>query len=79
MSTYCTSACTVREVEGGGRSLSLLCRAGRLKEAVEILDQMENQWIQAYSEQYVCLLQACGRTKSLEYGKRVHAHISKRK
>ncbi|KAH8961247.1 hypothetical protein BDL97_05G040900 [Sphagnum fallax] len=79
VSTYCTSACTVREVEGGGRSLSLLCRAGRLKEAVEILDQMENQWIQAHSEQYVCLLQACGRTKSLEYGKRVHAHISKRK
>ncbi|CAM6042465.1 unnamed protein product, partial [Sphagnum compactum] len=59
--------------------LFLLCRSGRLKEAVEILDQMENQWIQAYSEQYVCLLQACGRTKSLEYGKRVHAHISKRK
>ncbi|CAM6026226.1 unnamed protein product [Sphagnum balticum] len=42
-------------------------------------NQPENQWIQAYSEQYVCLLQACGRTKSLEYGKRVHAHISKRK
>ncbi|CAK9226631.1 unnamed protein product [Sphagnum troendelagicum] len=30
-------------------------------------------------KRYVCLLQACGRTKSLEYGKRVHAHISKRK
>ncbi|CAK9273030.1 unnamed protein product [Sphagnum jensenii] len=43
------------------------------------LQKVYNKYYFAYSEQYVCLLQACGRTKSLEYGKRVHAHISKRK
>ncbi|XP_057825107.2 pentatricopeptide repeat-containing protein At3g12770 isoform X1 [Cryptomeria japonica] len=50
-----------------------LCRNGRLKEALKILQEMEN--IPADPATYASLLQACGDMKALEEGKKVHTHI----
>eukprot|EP00249_Psilotum_nudum_P023049 c28733_g3_i2 orf=144-2033(+) len=59
------------------KDVQTLCKEGRLKEALHILDHMDQQGIQAHSDSYFCLLQGCIDTKSLAEGKHVHAHIIK--
>eukprot|EP01018_Ginkgo_biloba_P023510 Gb_17379 [translate_table: standard] len=52
-----------------------LCRKGRLKEALGILDIMDQQGISADSEIYASLLDTCASRKALPEGKQVHAHM----
>ncbi|XP_057824445.2 pentatricopeptide repeat-containing protein At1g15510, chloroplastic-like isoform X2 [Cryptomeria japonica] len=53
-----------------------LCREGKLKEALRALDDTQFRGgIPVDANMYEILLQACARTKALEQGKQVHAHM----
>eukprot|EP01018_Ginkgo_biloba_P003196 Gb_11220 [translate_table: standard] len=56
-------------------NVTTLCKQGRLKEALQIL-QFSDQWID--SATYVCLLQLCIKKKTLSDGKLIHAHMNER-
>eukprot|EP01018_Ginkgo_biloba_P032703 Gb_11926 [translate_table: standard] len=58
-----------------GNNIISLCREGRLKEALGVLDVMEKRGIAVNSNTFVSLLQACTEMKTLTEGKQVHAHI----
>lgn len=53
-------------------SMSKLCKAGRLKEAMRLLSR---EGYQVDYSTYAALLQSCTKVKSLADGKRVHDHI----
>eukprot|EP01018_Ginkgo_biloba_P010468 Gb_28787 [translate_table: standard] len=55
--------------------IGILCREGRLKEAVDNLHLMDRRGIQPDSYTYASLLQECINRKALSEGKRVHAHM----
>eukprot|EP01018_Ginkgo_biloba_P036669 Gb_31699 [translate_table: standard] len=59
-------------------NVNTLCREGRLKEALDALELMDQQGSQISSDTYVSLLQACTDKNSLAEGKRVHAHMDRR-
>eukprot|EP01018_Ginkgo_biloba_P034725 Gb_12551 [translate_table: standard] len=71
---YRKTTTSVVKIEGNGISSSvpILCKQGRLKEALHILYEMDHS---AISSTYVCLLQSCLKKKTLPEGKLVHAHI----
>lgn len=54
-----------------------LCKDGRLKEAIQILESMTRRGGRVYSNVFRSLLQECARLKALEEGRRVHAQITK--
>eukprot|EP01018_Ginkgo_biloba_P039032 Gb_40503 [translate_table: standard] len=54
----------------------ILCKEGRLKEAVDILHQMDQRGIMVDSDTYASLLEACGNIKALAEGKQVHSNMS---
>eukprot|EP01018_Ginkgo_biloba_P036812 Gb_09741 [translate_table: standard] len=54
-----------------------LCQGGRLKDAVDNLDAMDQLCIQVNSQTYASLLQACIDMKSVEEGRRVQTHMIK--
>eukprot|EP01018_Ginkgo_biloba_P007728 Gb_21234 [translate_table: standard] len=56
-------------------SMRILCKQGKLKEALQILHGMAQP---ADSSTYVCLLQACIKKKALSEGKLVHLHMNER-
>ncbi|KAJ7532964.1 hypothetical protein O6H91_13G027100 [Diphasiastrum complanatum] len=58
-----------------GDNVSKLCREGRLKDALHIVELMVKRNIQAPINAYVGLLKGCTRSKALAEGKRVHALI----
>ncbi|XP_058069173.1 pentatricopeptide repeat-containing protein At2g15690, mitochondrial-like [Magnolia sinica] len=58
-----------------GLDLNGLCRKGKVKEALEIMDEMERRGLPIDESSLVSLLQACKNSKLLEAGKRVHNHI----
>eukprot|EP01018_Ginkgo_biloba_P002101 Gb_06088 [translate_table: standard] len=71
---------TVVKIEVNGKITALqdvktLCQQGRLKEALDILNAMNQP---ADSLTYVCLLQACTNKKAFTDGKFVHTHIIER-
>ena len=45
------------DVRGANRELNRLCKKGELKEAVEVLDFMEQRGVRGYQETYASLLQ----------------------
>eukprot|EP01018_Ginkgo_biloba_P026114 Gb_35645 [translate_table: standard] len=55
--------------------IKTLCREGKLKEAMRILNIMVQRGIQVDSEIYGSLLQLCADLKALIEGKQVHAYI----
>ncbi|KAH9310397.1 hypothetical protein KI387_025432 [Taxus chinensis] len=55
-------------------NLTALCRAGRLKEAVQILLTTNKPPVDSYT--YVQLLQTCISKKALSQGEKIHSHIS---
>eukprot|EP01018_Ginkgo_biloba_P009907 Gb_21316 [translate_table: standard] len=55
--------------------LTNLCKQGRLKEALNILQTMDQRGVRADSNIYVSLLTACINKKALAEGKLVHTHI----
>eukprot|EP01018_Ginkgo_biloba_P002634 Gb_30098 [translate_table: standard] len=55
--------------------LRVLCKQGRLKEALHILHAIDEP---VDYPTYVCLLQVCVHKKALSDGKLVHAHMSER-
>eukprot|EP01018_Ginkgo_biloba_P023999 Gb_36140 [translate_table: standard] len=80
-----TSALQAEKLHGNGSSSSsvlytdgnvrILCKQGRLKEALKILHLIDNSDICADSSTYASLLQGCVNNNSLPEGKLVHAHI----
>eukprot|EP01018_Ginkgo_biloba_P022396 Gb_15666 [translate_table: standard] len=52
-----------------------LCREGRLKEALECLDLMNQRGIKVDTNTYASLLQACTNANALVEAKKVHAHM----
>eukprot|EP01018_Ginkgo_biloba_P024636 Gb_26501 [translate_table: standard] len=82
MSTFATHAETVtlradQEHSSNGTSgdLRTLCKDGKLKEALGILQDMDKRDIRADYYPYVPLVQGCINMKSLGEGKLVHAHM----
>ncbi|KZV27551.1 pentatricopeptide repeat-containing protein-like [Dorcoceras hygrometricum] len=57
--------------------LDELCKEGKLKEAVELLGQLEQQGITVDLPRYLALMQVCGENKALEEAKSVHEHLLK--
>eukprot|EP01018_Ginkgo_biloba_P030290 Gb_23127 [translate_table: standard] len=55
--------------------INTLCKEGRLKEALRILCDMQQQGFSVDSSNYASLLKACSTFKSLPEGKEVHAHM----
>eukprot|EP01018_Ginkgo_biloba_P021391 Gb_16102 [translate_table: standard] len=55
--------------------VKILCRQGRLQEAVYILHVMDHP---VDKSTYVCLLRGCIKEKALSEGKLVHAHMKER-
>lgn len=68
-----------RKVEtlANSRDVSVLCKTGRLKEALGIMNTMILQGTRVYSDVFRGLLQECARLRSLEQGREVHAAILK--
>lgn len=59
-----------------GSDLEALCRQGKVREALQVIEDMEKRGVTIEDEKcLLSLLQACENSKSLEDGKRVHAHI----
>ncbi|KAJ7560176.1 hypothetical protein O6H91_04G117100 [Diphasiastrum complanatum] len=58
-----------------GNNVNKLCREGRLKDALHMVELMVQQKSTALINAYVVLLKQCGRRKALSEGKRVHALI----
>ncbi|KAJ7528126.1 hypothetical protein O6H91_16G085100 [Diphasiastrum complanatum] len=58
-----------------GDNMSKLCREGRLKEALHMMELMVQQNAQAPIKAYIGLLKVCARRKALAEGKRVHSLI----
>jgi pentatricopeptide repeat protein len=54
-----------------------LSKEGRLKEAREFLKQMEEAGISVSPRSYRCLLEACGKFKSLLDGRLIHEVIQR--
>ncbi|KAJ7517631.1 hypothetical protein O6H91_21G032400 [Diphasiastrum complanatum] len=63
------------ECFSSGDNVTKLCREGRLKEALHILELMVQQNIQVPVNTYVSLMKGCARKKALAEGKRVHSLI----
>ncbi|KAL5993282.1 Pentatricopeptide repeat-containing protein, chloroplastic [Asimina triloba] len=57
------------------RDIQQFARQGRLKEALTILDYLENRGIPVNQTTFYSLLIACIRQKSLVEGKQIHVHI----
>eukprot|EP01018_Ginkgo_biloba_P033235 Gb_08628 [translate_table: standard] len=60
---------------GISTDVRVLCKEGRLKEAMFVLDIMEEKNITANKDTYCSLLQLCANTKALTQGKKIHAHL----
>eukprot|EP01018_Ginkgo_biloba_P033238 Gb_27958 [translate_table: standard] len=60
---------------GISADVRVLCKEGRLKEAVGVLDIMDENNIIVETDAYCSLLQACANKKALVEGKKVHAHL----
>lgn len=62
-----------------GSDLEGLCRQGKVTEALQVMEDMEKRGVPIFDEEerLISLLLACENSKSLEDGKRVHAHVLK--
>ncbi|KAH9326989.1 hypothetical protein KI387_007167 [Taxus chinensis] len=58
-------------------NIEVLCKEGRLKEALAVLHQMHHQCITVDSETYCFLLRGCAKSETLPQGKHLHSHIIK--
>lgn len=56
-----------------------LCKEGKLREAVELLGQLEQQGFSVHLPSYLALMQVCGENKALEEAKSVHEYLLKSK
>lgn len=65
------------ETLASARDVSVLCKQGRLKEALGMLRLMIQQGTRVYSDVFRGLLQECARLRALEEGRQVHAAIVK--
>eukprot|EP01018_Ginkgo_biloba_P026876 Gb_29534 [translate_table: standard] len=57
--------------------INTLCREGHLKEALHILNCINQEGIWVDTSAYARLLQTCGNMEALEEGKCIHVHIIK--
>lgn len=74
-----SSAAESQKIEtlASARDVSVLCKQGRLQEALATLNLMIQQGTRVYSDVFRGLLQECARLRSLEQGRHVHAAIIK--
>eukprot|EP01018_Ginkgo_biloba_P019470 Gb_05264 [translate_table: standard] len=72
-----TSVSRVEPTHGNAsaHNISILCKQGRLTEAIHILHLMDHTGIRPYDSIYASLLQDCVNHRLLPEGKQVHAHI----
>eukprot|EP01018_Ginkgo_biloba_P026224 Gb_06176 [translate_table: standard] len=56
--------------------ITALCRQGQLKEALDILNNVDTQRISVSVDIYGFLLQTCSNKRALAEGKQVHTHIA---
>ncbi|XP_057958569.1 pentatricopeptide repeat-containing protein At4g32450, mitochondrial [Malania oleifera] len=68
---------SVEAAESGGtlEELDGLCKEGKVKEAVEVLQRLEKKCTPVDLPRYLQLMQACGEAKALEEGKTVLEHL----
>lgn len=66
---------TLKTKEGNDGLVKGLCKQGRLRESLRILQDMVENGIWPYSSTYDSLLQGCLNAKSLPDAKLVHAHM----
>ncbi|XVE60707.1 hypothetical protein DITRI_Ditri05aG0149700 [Diplodiscus trichospermus] len=57
------------------KDIQAFARQNKLKEALVILDYVDQQGIPVNATTFSSLLAACVRSKSLSYGRQIHAHI----
>ncbi|KAJ8569951.1 hypothetical protein K7X08_006528 [Anisodus acutangulus] len=61
--------------KGSVDELDDLCKEGKVQEAVEVLDLLEQQHVTVDLSRYIMLMDVCGEDKSLEDAKSVHEHL----
>ncbi|KAL5987169.1 hypothetical protein ACLOJK_041166 [Asimina triloba] len=61
-----------------GWDLNGLCRRGRIREALQIMEDMDHRDVPIDESSLVLLLEACKKSKSPEAGRRVHDYIRRR-
>ncbi|KAK4376675.1 hypothetical protein RND71_002971 [Anisodus tanguticus] len=61
--------------KGSVDELDDLCKEGKVQEAVEVLDLLEQQHVTIDLSRYIMLMDVCGEDKSLEDAKSVHEHL----
>nr|XP_010930489.1 pentatricopeptide repeat-containing protein At1g71460, chloroplastic [Elaeis guineensis] len=57
------------------RDIQRFARLGRLREALTILDYVEQRGIPVNATTFSALLSACSRLKALTFGRQIHVHI----
>lgn len=64
-----------RNIGGMGREVGAMCSEPRLKEALDMVDAMDQQGISLDADNYASLLDSCAKLKALHEGRRIHAHM----
>ncbi|KAK6788825.1 hypothetical protein RDI58_012623 [Solanum bulbocastanum] len=61
--------------KGSVDELDDLCKEGKVKEAVEVLQLLEQQHVTVDLSRYIMLMDVCSEDKSLEDAKSIHEHL----
>lgn len=72
----CYVVCRIDETDA--QRLRYLCGEGKLKDAMEFLQEMDEQDIMPSMEIYECLLRACSKLKAIALAKQLHGHIMRK-
>uniref|UniRef100_A0A0V0IV40 Putative pentatricopeptide repeat-containing protein-like n=1 Tax=Solanum chacoense TaxID=4108 RepID=A0A0V0IV40_SOLCH len=63
--------------KGSVDELDDLCKEGKVKEAVEVLQLLEQQHVTVDLSRYIMLMDVCSEDKSLEDAKSIHEHLAR--
>ncbi|KAL4556403.1 hypothetical protein LXL04_039054 [Taraxacum kok-saghyz] len=66
-----------RRLLGTIQELDAFCKNGKLKEAVEVLDLLEQNKVSVDIPRYLFLMKACGESQALTAAKHVHNHLTR--
>lgn len=61
--------------KGSADDLDDFCKQGNIKEAVEVLHLLEQQYITVNLSRYIMLMDVCSEDKSFEDAKSIHEHL----
>ncbi|KAG0606205.1 hypothetical protein M758_9G122200 [Ceratodon purpureus] len=65
----------IKDTQRANVVLNRLSKAGQLREAMQVLDRVDDPCIRIHRQTYSALLQVCVKLKSLGDGERIHNHI----